>query len=257
MAFQEQTTLPHAPAGNVSAPFSSFHLIYYLIFLASAVVFLDHAVDKPVALYFKYDADPRLVALFRSVEYFGKPDAYIAVCLIIYLTNRSLFVANARNRRGALFCRIADWSLYLLTALAIGGVAVTVAKYAVGRLRPRGLFESELYGFFPLTFDTDYSSLPSGHAQVIWLVATALSIMLPRWAPVFIACAIPVSVSRVVVTSHFVSDIIVGAVLGIAVALAVRRKLFASLRPFGAETAAAGLPRGRVFDRPVPSWRTA
>ncbi len=76
----------------------------------------------------------------------------------------------------------------------------------------------------PATF-----SFPSGHASVSFACATTLALAVPRLAiPLYLLAAL-ISFSRVYVGVHYPLDVLVGAVLGVAVAIALR-KLAAILR---------------------------
>jgi undecaprenyl-diphosphatase len=65
-------------------------------------------------------------------------------------------------------------------------------------------------------------SFPSGHAATSFAAATVLSFARPRWAPAFYLLALAIGSSRVYAGVHYPLDIVGGAVLGIAVATALR-----------------------------------
>jgi undecaprenyl-diphosphatase len=72
-------------------------------------------------------------------------------------------------------------------------------------------------------------SFPSGRATVSFACATVLALAVPRltW-PLFLLAAL-ISFSRVYVGVHYPFDVLAGAVLGVAIAIALRR-LAAALR---------------------------
>lgn len=67
---------------------------------------------------------------------------------------------------------------------------------------------------------TDFS-LPSGHAATSFALAGSLALVYPRFAPGVFAVAFLISIGRVAVGVHYPTDIIAGAIIGGAVALAV------------------------------------
>ena len=68
----------------------------------------------------------------------------------------------------------------------------------------------------------ELTSFPSGHAQTAFALATALTILFPRWGiPLFIVAG-AVGISRIILTSHYLSDVIAGAGIGILFTLAVK-----------------------------------
>ena len=77
-------------------------------------------------------------------------------------------------------------------------------------------------------------SFPSGHATVSFACATILTFAVPRLAVPFYALAALIAFSRVYVGVHYPSDIVVGAVLGTLIAIALRT-LEAVLRRSGQE----------------------
>jgi membrane-associated phospholipid phosphatase len=112
--------------------------------------------------------------------------------------------------------------LFLLIAISASGIVNMVAKWIAGRHRPKNLFNHGLYGFD--FFETIYesTSFPSGHAMTVFSLAAAISILYPRAGVIVIPAAIAIAASRVILNSHFVGDIIAGAVFGIICALAVK-----------------------------------
>jgi undecaprenyl-diphosphatase len=72
-------------------------------------------------------------------------------------------------------------------------------------------------------------SFPSGHATVSFACATTLALAVPRLTWPLFALATLISFSRVYVGVHYPFDVLAGAALGIAIAIALRR-LAAALR---------------------------
>lgn len=65
------------------------------------------------------------------------------------------------------------------------------------------------------------SSFPSGHTSTSFACATVLSVFVPRAAPAFYLLALAIGFSRIYVGVHWPLDVLGGAVLGLAVGLAV------------------------------------
>ena len=74
----------------------------------------------------------------------------------------------------------------------------------------------------------EYNSFPSGHALTICCVAVIFTCVWPLWWPVWFAIAALLAVTRALLTAHFLSDVLIGAGIGL---------------DRGARSAAAGLSR--------------
>jgi membrane-associated phospholipid phosphatase len=100
----------------------------------------------------------------------------------------------------------------------LGAVAFTVAglvefglKHLVARPRPDAVL--------------DIDSFPSGHATSVFAVATVFAAFYPRLRWPLYALAAAVAAGRVYLMRHYVSDVLAGAIIGIAVAsLLLRRR---------------------------------
>lgn len=81
--------------------------------------------------------------------------------------------------------------------------------------RPRPFLQSDL--IIPLVTETSFS-MPSGHSMSSFLAATLLSFYFPKFKVFFYALASLIAFSRIYVGVHFLSDVVIGALVGIVVA---------------------------------------
>jgi len=111
----------------------------------------------------------------------------------------------------------------LAEALVTSGLWTSALKYVAGRERPRELHEESADWTGPGgVFGDDgaprrYASFPSGHATGIWAVATVLAHQYPTYHVVptlAYGSAVAISYSRMVVKAHFLSDVVVGGLIG-------------------------------------------
>jgi undecaprenyl-diphosphatase len=111
--------------------------------------------------------------------------------------------------------------LFLHVALAdfAGQLLSYGLKQWIGRERPSAVYPSPK----PLVHAPHDGSFPSGHATVSFACATMLAFYAPRAAPAFFLLASAIAWSRVYVGVHYPLDVLGGAVLGILVAIALRR----------------------------------
>ena len=112
------------------------------------------------------------------------------------------------------------WGVLLMTliAIALADWTTTALKALVDRPRPPLRYPTP-ETLVPLPHD---ASFPSGHAAGSFAAATMLSFAFPAFAPALFILAAAVAFSRVYVGVHYPLDVIGGAVLGLAVATALR-----------------------------------
>jgi membrane-associated phospholipid phosphatase len=135
---------------------------------------------------------------------------------------------------------------FLFLAIAVPGLAVTVVKGLIGRMRPSDLGP---FTYSPWSWQHKYASLPSGHSAAAFATAIAIGALWPRLrVPLWIFAAV-IGVSRIVIQAHFVSDVIAAAFVGGFGAILVRN-WFASRR-----LAFVPAPDGSIHALPGPSWR--
>jgi membrane-associated phospholipid phosphatase len=108
------------------------------------------------------------------------------------------------------------WQRLLKTVAAaylVRTALVEWLKLIIGRPRPRLLPDATVFEGFG-----GGSSFPSGHASFSFMIALIIAAWFPRWRwPAWII-AVLISLSRILSRAHFMSDVIVGAAIGIVAA---------------------------------------
>lgn len=103
---------------------------------------------------------------------------------------------------------------YLLTSIALSGLIANLLKRAIGRARPVHYDELGAFFFSPFHGRASFESFPSGHATTIGAFFVALSLLFPRYRIIFLALALWLGMTRVMVGAHYPSDVIAGLALG-------------------------------------------
>ncbi len=119
-----------------------------------------------------------------------------------------------------------------MAAVFGGGIAVQLLKHLIGRCRP--YLEDQgacLAAFAGPTVLRGHDSFPSGHATTAFALAGVLARTHPRARPLWYASAVAVSLSRLAINAHFLSDVLAGASLGLTVAFVVLRLGFSHKAP--------------------------
>jgi undecaprenyl-diphosphatase len=104
-------------------------------------------------------------------------------------------------------------AIQTLIAHGIAALLANVLKHVIGRPRPKFVHSGDWEMSFSLVSGLD--SFPSGHSTASFAIATVLARRFPPLAPVLLAVAIFVGLSRILRGSHFLTDVIGGAVIGI------------------------------------------
>jgi membrane-associated phospholipid phosphatase len=120
------------------------------------------------------------------------------------------------------------WTRYLLYICLSVAIALVIGeglKYMLGRHRPINLFDQNLYGLRFFSTEWASNSSPSGHTLRAFSLLTSLSMLYRRFTFLFIAIAVLIGISRIVVIAHYPSDVIFGAFIGVFTSLWVYKHL--------------------------------
>ena len=211
---------------------------FALITLACALAFAISYVwiDIPLARAFR-EISPPTHAIFNLITRLGEGGVYLVPLGIAVLW------ASARGAE-----RWARCSGFVFAAVAISGIVGDVLKPLFGRARPVLLVRENLYGFAWGAAHASNWSFPSGHSITVASLGVALYAIYPRAWPAYALLALLVMASRIVLDQHYLSDVIAGAYLGFAVALALALEL--RRRGIALELGSRTLRRATVSDNP-------
>jgi undecaprenyl-diphosphatase len=189
-----------------------------LFYVAGVLPFFFLYIDKPVVLwirdfYYKLEIHRFIMSLDPLMNVVGNGTTLILGALLVWIGgkffSRKMYVVGK--------------SLFIV--LLSSGIVVQVMKHMIGRARPRLTADTIFIG---PSFRSGYDSFPSGHAALVFCLAYILSCYFPKYQLVFYGFASVVALDRVEGFAHFPSDILAGAVVGLAVAKILSTKVFSS-----------------------------
>lgn len=182
--------------------------------------------DLPVALYCK-SLNRSILDFFGIVTEFGISTWYLVGSFALFLFFRFF-------RRRPVY---AHQAFFFFTSIAVSGIMANIIKVIIGRYRPEMFFEQGLYGinflnFSLFNFSHGLTSFPSGHTATTFSLALALSLFFPRTRILLFCFALLVGASRVIITSHYLSDSIAGAYVGVMSVLFLKEIIYSPERKF-------------------------
>jgi len=189
----------------------SWFLLTAILFFFSFISYTS--LDLPLfRLLYPHRGD----ALFYPVELLtamGKSTWYIILSLILFV-----YWIDKKPKWS-------DAALLILSTTVISGILVNIVKVIFGRARPQLYANEHLYGFFWAKMDVLYRSFPSGHATTAIAVWLGFALLFPRYRRWLIGVGVLIALSRVLLTQHYLSDVLIGGWLGAMTTLVLYRMI--------------------------------
>jgi membrane-associated phospholipid phosphatase len=222
-------------------------LFLFTALVVAAIGISVDIVDRPLALFF-HARDPDFRALFDLIGRLGLTYGYLTIFGLAFL---ALHWGGSFPRLQPVGGRMRAFSAipaFLFLSIAASGIAADLLKLIFGRLRPKLLFNFGAYDFAWLGLRSDHWSFPSGHTATIVALVTALWCLWPRHLLFYVLVAGVVSLSRVAVGAHYLSDVFAGALI----AVLITKGMALSFAKSGIDLAAAS--RGHSPSPGTPPW---
>jgi undecaprenyl-diphosphatase len=106
-----------------------------------------------------------------------------------------------------------DFLLALLVTVAV----TEVLKFAIGRLRPEDVYANVSILRPALFPDFTDPSFPSGHTSRAFLLVAVVGLHERKWLPALLPYGVLAGLARVYEGAHYPSDVLAGALLGLAI----------------------------------------
>ena len=187
--------------------------LFEQVVLAVSLILVGLLIVDPFMFEQSKALAPGVRKFFRTITDIGKSNWMLiptgaAIALAFVLRNR-----YGGSRNAAAYGLIASTIGFVFVSVGGAGLIANLAKNIIGRARPK-LFETAGPLDFELfAFDPDYASLPSGHATNIFALATVIAILWPRGRVLLYTLAAWIAASRVLIGEHYVTDVVLGAIL--------------------------------------------
>ncbi|MBS0604116.1 MAG: phosphatase PAP2 family protein [Verrucomicrobia bacterium] len=160
--------------------------------------------DIPLAKHFEHLSSP-LSPVERVVTDIIDPKYQYFVWPILFFAFR--FIWNKQIW--------ANRCLLILMSVPLTNFLVEIIKCLLGRARPELLFSNGVFGFTFFSLANAFKSFPSGHACTIGAICGAFACFYPKRPLLWMILALGLAQSRVVLTFHYLSDIVAGVAIGV------------------------------------------
>jgi len=206
--------------GRLNAPgkirLSAAGFLFAAILVVLSVTFLDERIALWVDHLLR--SDPRLSRYTSRI-----PDLLLPAVLVLAAAMWTMYIR--RVRRGS---RDDKTRFFLLsgTALPASYVAKLILKHLFGRMNTRSWLENPVdRSFHWFHGGGEYGGFPSGHMAVFTTLAVACWFFFPKYRAICLAAIGGLGVALIATDYHYLSDVIAGGYLGLAVLAGTDRSL--------------------------------
>ena len=174
-----------------------YWLILFFVFFAVSA--FSQNIDIDILRNINLNRNTHLDGFLKHVSNSAGP---VAFGLPVVMFGLSYLMKNTLTRKH---------SLYIGASVLTAVVITNILKYSIDRTRP-----FDTYSFIEKMTSGGSPSFPSGHTSDAFSLATALSIVYPKWyvvVPAY-AWAVTVGYSRMALGVHYPGDVLAGALIG-------------------------------------------
>jgi len=210
-------------------------------FVVAAMLWLDTPIMRAAS-----ELPRGFIDFANEISDFGRGGWPLTPLGILLIASTVLLLPSLRYMTRGVLAAATVKVGYMFLAIGLTGLADTILKRIIGRVRPSDL---GAFAYEPLSWRSEYASFPSGHTANVFATLVAVGLIFPRLRPLLWIYAVTIAATRVVGTAHFLSDAIAGAAFGAFGAIVIRDWFAARRLGFyvGSD--------GRVHTMPGPSFR--
>ncbi|MBW1899282.1 MAG: phosphatase PAP2 family protein [Deltaproteobacteria bacterium] len=190
----------------------SIIILCIAVLITAAVSFVF--IDLPLAVWLHANRIYLVKSIFETITFFGRSELYLIPTAVFFIIFRKSRQKSAQK------------SLFMFSTVAASGILVDIIKVIAGRFRPVLYFNRGLFGFDFFHIDSDHLSFPSGHSATAMSIMVALGKLFPEFRYLFYATGVIIALSRAVITAHYLSDVITGALIGVLTSVLLYNRFF-------------------------------
>jgi len=184
---------------------SSFRFLLALlsfVFLLSICYFY---LDIPLFLN-SHLLRERFYILLRTLSILTSPGTQLALWSLVFCW----VLVIKKNAKLSLFV------FPIIASMIASNTLIRFIKIFIGRSRPDMLLYEGLYQLKLFSFERFFTSFPSGHASTFASIFGLFAAKYPKYALCWILFAVMLSLCRVFIGAHYLSDVLFGNYLGFA-----------------------------------------
>ena len=189
-----------------------------IVFIVLLIHPYDEVVSRTLSTHEALRAARHLTDIGLS-QWYLVPAFVIGVCLM-----GIDWWGLARTRR-IRFGLIYAQATFAFWAIALSGIITNIAKFLIGRARPKFIDSLGSNAFSPFQAGYDFASFPSGHSTTMGAVGAVLALWFPRWRNAIILATMFIAFTRIIVRAHYLTDVVAGYSVGFLFTLALARFL--------------------------------
>ena len=160
-------------------------------------------LDQPLAQSLHQLALGQHFPIFEYLTQLGRASIYLAILPMMLLFFR--YIKPYKTL---------EWKICFVWFALVYSTGISyLLKITLGRARPELLFEQHLFGFYGFHLNKLYYSFPSGHVTLAMSLMLCLIGLLPAYRLLWLAFAVVVMFTRVLLCYHYVSDVLATSLL--------------------------------------------
>lgn len=180
-----------------------------VLFCIVGYFFLDLIVAKYCASIF---ANVKIRRILKDISKLGLATYYLPVAAVSFVFFRFIKKRKVWSNR----------ALFVFLSISFSGILVIILKFIFGRYRPRMFLKEQLYGFQFFQLKGKLTSFPSGHASTIVALMLSLYFISPKYRAIYLAIALVIVISRVLVCHHYVTDVVFGGYVAVVTTVCLK-----------------------------------